>query len=522
MSYPFDMIAGYLLKTASDDQCRAKYGSNDIVAKLSSVVSEVILNCNVECVIRDAHTPQVVFRVGEGAPLIKEFDHVVLACEAFTALRLLKDPTQMDIEVLDSFAYEKSDVVVHTDVGLMPPKQDDWCPMNFYTSKSGDAAMFTMLFELEDSVLFETWNPVIEPDPRKVIKKITFARPVMGLESSGHLLGNVERIQGDGNVWFAGAYLVYAVPLQENGVVSAISVARKLGVRCPWVHDSDDLKIQNNIRTLYESRFPDRTPLFDGSKWVTFGLWDQNDEVLDIDRACGQLAELLGNQSRMFEGGDILDVGFGLGKEIAYWHERFGIQKIKGIDPVKEHVQSARKSLSAFESLDVTLLEGVATNLPFGDLEFDKVVGIDCAYHFQTREAFFKEAFRVLRPNGSLAMVDFIFSLDRCGRLKSTMEFLLTNGLCVPKENFCSLAEFKGQLLQAGFMNISIIDISSNVFPGFNSYVTKTLVSHLRSMKFSEAFNVLKFKPISSLLHWLQSIGGIQVIVYNAEKRIHS
>lgn len=44
----------------------------------------------------------------------------------------------------------------------------------------------------------------------------------------------LETLQGKNNVYYIGAYVVPGIPLLENGVVSAMDVARKLGVETPW------------------------------------------------------------------------------------------------------------------------------------------------------------------------------------------------------------------------------------------------------------------------------------------------
>ena len=45
----------------------------------------------------------------------------------------------------------------------------------------------------------------------------------------------------------------------------------------------------------------------------------------------------------------------------------------------------------------VDLMLGSATEMPFEAASFDKVTALESAFHFNTRDRFFDEAFRVLR-----------------------------------------------------------------------------------------------------------------------------
>ena len=49
---------------------------------------------------------------------------------------------------------------------------------------------------------------------------------------------------------------------------------------------------------------------------------------------------------------------------------------------------------------------GDAVRLPIADGTIDGVISVEAAFHFRSRQAFFDECYRVLRPGGVLSISD--------------------------------------------------------------------------------------------------------------------
>ncbi|MDQ3403955.1 MAG: class I SAM-dependent methyltransferase, partial [Actinomycetota bacterium] len=100
----------------------------------------------------------------------------------------------------------------------------------------------------------------------------------------------------------------------------------------------------------------------------------------------------------------VLEVGCGLGVGGTWALTEFGAAEMHGVDLSPAQLARARQrnpgSAMAFH-------EGAANALPFGDSEFDVVVSLEAAQHFDDLPGFAASARRVLRPGGRLAVTTF-------------------------------------------------------------------------------------------------------------------
>ena len=209
-----------------------KGGSHAYIEPLTKPFRDNIqLNTPVHRVTRNEGS--VTITTAQGA---RDFDQVVFACHSDQALALLDDPTTAEIQVLGNLAYQANDVVLHTDVRLMPARQRAWAAWNFYldhTDGEADALpvvtynMNILQGLVSSQPLLVTLNASHLIDPGKIIRSFNYAHPVYSAESS-RAQADRQLICGHNNTHYCGAY--WYSGFHEDGVRSALDVTRRFGI----------------------------------------------------------------------------------------------------------------------------------------------------------------------------------------------------------------------------------------------------------------------------------------------------
>lgn len=167
------------------------------------------------------------------------FDQVILACHAPDALRLLDAPTVEEREVLGALKYSKNLTVLHGDASFMPKRQRAWGSWN-YVGRSADnhsnapvsiTYWMNHLQHIDKKYpLFVTLNPTVAPRPDLVFASFDFEHPQFD-RAAVNAQKRLASIQGNGNVWFCGAYARHG--FHEDGIRSGLETAQRLGAPAP-------------------------------------------------------------------------------------------------------------------------------------------------------------------------------------------------------------------------------------------------------------------------------------------------
>lgn len=205
--------------------------------------------------------------------------------------------------------------------------------------------------------------------------------------------------------------------------------------------------------------------------WLNLGYWK---DAATIDAACPAMADLVARTGGIGAGDDVVDAGFGFADQDILWAERYAPRSVTGLNITASQVRVARARVRRRGLAGrIDLREGSATAMPLADGCCDVVTAVECAFHFDTREAFLAEASRVLRPGGRLVLADVIRAARPANPLKRRLHDSVWRRFAakfsVPEANADRIDAYTAKLSANGFGDVSVTSIRDDVFPHWHA-----------------------------------------------------
>src|SRR6188768_706011 len=194
----------------------------------------------------------------------------------------------------------------------------------------------------------------------------------------------------------------------------------------------------------------------------------------DLGLGCGNPQAIAALQP----GETVLDLGSGAGFDCFLAAKRVGrTGRVIGVDMTPEMVAKARDNARRVEATNVDFRLGEIEHLPVLDASVDAILS-NCVINLSPdKGAVFREAFRVLKPGGRLAISDVIATNPMPPELAKSLEAYTG---CVAG---AASAETIGRLLaEAGFEEVSIRvregsdGIMEQCMPGSSDYVASATI----------------------------------------------
>ncbi|HTW21538.1 MAG TPA: FAD-dependent oxidoreductase [Mycobacteriales bacterium] len=230
--YLFSFLANHgMLSISGSPQWRTVVGgSRSYVEKAAKELSAVRLGTPVRVVQRNADGMSV--RDSDGG--VEQFDRVVVATHADTALHLLATPTPDERRVLGSFRYTRNRTALHTDEHVLPRSARARASWNYLMRACDTASADVMVsYDMNRLQRLATTTPYLVSlnstgliAPERIVREMDYEHPIFDVEAVTAQSGLAAL--NDGRIAYAGAYQGWG--FHEDGCRSGVEAARSFGV----------------------------------------------------------------------------------------------------------------------------------------------------------------------------------------------------------------------------------------------------------------------------------------------------
>jgi SAM-dependent methyltransferase len=179
--------------------------------------------------------------------------------------------------------------------------------------------------------------------------------------------------------------------------------------------------------------------------WLNLGLWEGPGTESEAGAACRRLVQTVA--SALPADGVVVDVGNGLGTQDPLIAGVARPRRLIAVNIAEWQLRAGRDQLREAAAAPVA---GDAVRLPIASGAADGVISVEAAFHFRSRQAFFEECYRVLRPGGVLSITDISAErwprgpAERASGLAQLRVFGLRRGAMMTADQIAAAARLAG------------------------------------------------------------------------------
>lgn len=255
-----------------------------------------------------------------------------------------------------------------------------------------------------------------------------------------------------------------------------------------------------------------------GQLWenqVHWGYWEdpktadgtRNDYVAAME----QMDHVLFAAGKVADRQKLLDAGCGFGGTIRQLNSTYSGMDLTGLNIDPRQLAAAETQTTPVNGNKIGWIEADACQLPFEDNSFDRVLAVECIFHFPSREKFLAEAARVLKPGGYLAVSDFVPTLTFFGKTPFWMVIRTQIAKSYGTLGSIPLRGYRSMGKRAGLQLESNRNIRKNTLPTY-----PFILKFCREQGSADAQQVLTVG--TRWMKWLSKLGFIQYRVYTFHK----
>lgn len=244
--------------------------------------------------------------------------------------------------------------------------------------------------------------------------------------------------------------------------------------------------------------------------FIHLGHWDatpSGTSMAELRAAQQRLDDRLVAMAGVRDGLAILDAGCGFGGTIATLDATARDLSLVGLNIDPRQLEVAEANVAVRPGSAVRWVEGDACALPFEDASFDRVLAVECVFHFASRRRFLAEASRVLRREGRLVLSDLVASdalLRARGELPGGLEAALREALSPCPHLFGGEGSADEMASAAGLRVVAREDATLATLPSYACILAGKMVD------FGSAGHPAGDRGVAALA-WLQLRGLLRV-----------